>query len=68
MNRYTFGGKSGRSPFNDLCEFSFEKSAWKALKVSDKVGAEKQAPAPRCAHVCVVHARSLFVFGGCVLA
>ena len=56
-------GKSGRSPFNDLCEFSFEKSTWKAVKVG-----AAHTPAPRCAHVCVVHARSLFVFGGCVLA
>ena len=30
---YAFGGKSGRSPFNDLCGFSFEKNTWQQLKV-----------------------------------
>ena len=55
---YAFGGKSGRSPFNDLCSFSFERSAWQQLD------AGTTEPAPRCAHVCVVHGRSLFVFGG----
>jgi len=55
---YAFGGKSGRSPFNDLHSFSFEALKWEALP------AGVEAPAPRCAHTCVVHGSSLFVFGG----
>lgn len=55
---YAFGGKSGRSPFNDLCGFSFETSTWTAIRLS------APAPAPRCAHVCVVQDSSLYVFGG----
>jgi hypothetical protein len=55
---YAFGGKSGRSPFNDLHSFSFETCRWEQIK------AGANAPAPRCAHTCVVYGSSLFVFGG----
>ena len=57
---YAFGGKSGRSPFNDLHAFSFETNRWEQIKA----GHGAPAPAPRCAHTCVVHGSSLFVFGG----
>ena len=55
---YAFGGKSGRSPFNDLHSFSFETSRWEHIRAGGS------APAPRCAHTCVVYGSSLFVFGG----
>ena len=55
---YAFGGKSGRSPFNDLCAFHFERGEWEHVAV----GAPQ--PARRCAHVCVVWAQSLFIIGG----
>jgi len=55
---YSFGGKSGRSPFNDLCCLDLETAVWTGVKLSST------APAPRCAHVCVVHSSSLYVFGG----
>ena len=38
--------------------FSFETCRWDSIK------AGYNAPAPRCAHTCVVHGSSLFVFGG----
>lgn len=55
---YAFGGKSGRSPFNDLCGFDFDAGAWAQVRAVAPV------PAPRCAHVCVAHGSSLYVFGG----
>jgi hypothetical protein len=55
---YAFGGKSGRSPFNDLCALDFERGAWAQVRTVAPV------PAPRCAHVCVAHGSSLYVFGG----
>jgi len=55
---YTFGGKSGRSPFNDLCCLDLPSGVWEAVR------AGSPAPAPRCAHVSVVHGGSLLIFGG----
>ena len=53
---YAFGGKSGRSPFNDLCAFDFERAVWTPLEAHE---AGRVDPAPRCAHVCVVHGTPL---------
>lgn len=77
---YAFGGKSGRSPFNDLCGFNFERGSWERVQVGCVMAClrplatrsfalplaqvNSAAPAPRCAHVCVVFGHSLFVFGG----
>lgn len=55
---YTFGGKSGRSPFNDLISFNLDTSTWTPVKMPSGV------PEPRCAHVCVLHGNSMYVFGG----
>ena len=42
----------------DLHSFSFETCRW------ESIDAGANAPAPRCAHTCVVYGESLFVFGG----
>ena len=36
---YTFGGKSGRSPFHDLHSFSFDRLCWEPIQTGRTVSA-----------------------------
>ena len=53
-----YGGHDGTRHLSDTHVFDFESRSWSTLVVEGKV------PIPRDSHIAVVHANSMYIFGG----